>query len=90
MHPADVISSADSYFGALGLSPSGGAEPRARQFAGLLGAIRLTVRMEGGHYTLVEAFTDQIGESRLDKNVKNFFATLHRAAEPRHRIEAAF
>ena len=90
MHPADVIASADSYFGALGLSPSAAAEPRARQFAGLLGAIRLTVRMEGGHYTLVEAYTDQVGESRLDKNVKNFFATLHRAAEPRHRIEAAF
>ena len=50
----------------------------------------VTVRMEGGHYTMVEASTDQVGESRLDKNVKKFFVALHRASDPRHRIEAGY
>ncbi len=34
--------------------------------------------------------TDQIGESRLDKNVKKFFVSLHRRAEPRHALEAGY
>lgn len=89
LRPDTVLADADQYFEALGLK-SAASESRARQFTGTLGAMRLTVRMEGGHYTLVEAYTDQVGESRLDKNVKNFFANLHRAAEPRHRIEAAY
>jgi len=46
--------------------------------------------MEGGHYTLVEAHTDQVGESRLDKNVRKYFVALHRAADPRHRLEAGY
>ena len=45
---------------------------------------------EGGHYTFVEAQTDQIGESRLDKNVKKFFVSLHRLADPRHALEAGY
>lgn len=95
--PRQVLSVADEYFGALGMTRGGaasdsrdGVAARTRQFTGALGALRLTVRMEGGHYTLVEAFTDQIGESRLDKNVRNYFASLHRVAEPRHRIEAGY
>ena len=32
--------------------------------------LSLTVRMEGGHYTFVEAHTSAQGESRLDRNVK--------------------
>ena len=89
LRPDAVLMNADEYFAALGLAQTS-AETRARQFAGPLGSVRVTVRMEGGHYTLVEAFTDQVGESRLDKNVKYFFATLHRAADPRHRIEAGY
>jgi hypothetical protein len=89
LRPDDVLSTADQYFGGLGLKTAS-SESRQRDFAGPLGALKLQVRMEGGHYTLVEAYTDQVGESRLDKNVKNFFASLHRVAEPRHRIEAGF
>lgn len=87
--PADVMNEADRHFGALGLARVS-AESHARQFSGSLGAMSLSVRMEGGHYTMVEAFTDQVGESRLDKNVKKFFVALHRAADPRHRIEAGY
>ncbi len=81
--PADVVALADEHFRALGLR--GSAEStRARTFTGDLGTLQLRVRSDGGHYTLVEAVTDQIGESRLDKNVKKFFNRIHRAADPQH------
>lgn len=89
LRPDAVLATADQYFSAIGLTRNAG-DSRTRQFGGPLGAMSLQVRMEGGHYTLVEVATDQMGESRLDKNVKNFFASLHRAAEPRHRIEAGY
>ncbi len=87
--PDTVLASADRFFPALGLTPAP-SDPRSRRFAGQLGALRLVVKMEGGHYTFVEAHTDQVGESRLDKNVKKFFVALHREADPRHRIEAGY
>jgi hypothetical protein len=52
--------------------------------------MKLSARAEGGHYTFVEVQTDQMGESRLDRNVKRFFVTLHRAEDPRHTLEAAY
>jgi len=52
--------------------------------------MRLSVRPEGGHYTFVEVETDQIGESRLDRNVKRFFVQLHRQEEPGHAMAAAY
>ena len=63
---------------------------RSRTFTGELGTLQLKVRSDGGHYTLVEAFTDQIGESRLDKNVKKFFNRVHRAADPHHAPTAGY
>ena len=87
--PAAVIEAADRFFPALGLSATAQA-PRSRTFAGALGTLTLSVRMEGGHYTFVEVATDQIGESRLDKNVKKFFVALHRQADPSHAIEAGY
>ena len=87
--PADVVAAADRFFPALGLSPVSTAA-RARTFSGPLGTLSVTVKAEGGHYTFVEADTDQMGESRLDKNVKRFFVELHREADPTHRIEAHY
>lgn len=87
--PDQVLEAADRHFGALGLT-RGGADARSRTFSGTLGTLQLGVKMEGGHYTFVEAHTDQVGESRLDKNVKKYFVQLHRAADPRHQIEAGF
>ena len=63
---------------------------RSRTFSGDLGTLQLSVRKEGGHYTFVEVSTDQMGESRLDRNAKKFFVALHKAGDPRHRIEAAY
>ena len=87
--PDTVLTLADQFFAALGLS-RGAADARSRSFNGALGALTLSVKMEGGHYTFVEARTDQVGESRIDKNVKRFFNVVHRTADPRHTIEAGY
>lgn len=93
--PADVVAAADSFFAALGLTGTASG-PRSRLFQGIVGTpavasrMRLTVRAEGGHYTFVEVETDQIGESRLDRNVKRFFVELHRREEPGHAMAAAY
>ena len=89
LHPEQVLETADRFFATIGLSPTA-SDSRTRGFTGELGVLRLTVRMDGGHATVVEARTDQIGESRLDKNVKTYFVALHRAADPRHQIEAGY
>jgi hypothetical protein len=86
--PDVVLETADRFFDARGLS-RGGHAARARAVAGTLGQLALTVKMDGGHYTVVEVHTDQVGESRLDKNVKKFFVALHRRAYPRQPIEAS-
>jgi hypothetical protein len=87
--PADVLVAADRFFPELGLQPSASAAG-ARTFGGPLGALRLSARPEGGHYTFVRVDTDQMGESRLDRNVKRFFVSLHRQEDPRHLLEAAY
>ena len=87
--PDAVMRAADSFFAALDLGATA-TQSRLRTFTGPLGTMTLTVRMEGGHYTFVEVETDQIGESRLDKNVKKFFVQLHRLADPAHALEAGY
>jgi hypothetical protein len=93
--PADVMVAADAFFSSLGLTTNA-STARARTFAGVVGTpevtsrMRLNVRPEGGHYTFVEVETDQIGESRLDRNVKRFFVELHRRDEPAHAMAAAY
>ncbi len=93
--PAEVVAAADAFFSSLGMSPALDG-PRSRTYEGVVGTpevtakMRLLVRAEGGHYTFVEAETDQIGESRLDRNVKRFFVQLHRREEPGHAMAAAY
>jgi hypothetical protein len=87
--PAAVMTAADTFFRSAGFdATSGGA--RTRAFGGALGAMQLSARPEGGHYTFVEANTDQMGESRMDRNVKRFFVHLRRLEDPRHALEAAY
>jgi hypothetical protein len=89
------MGAADEFFTTLGLSITSSAE-RMRTYRGVVGTpevpanVRLMARPEGGHYTFVEVETDQMGESRIDRNVKRFFVQLHRETEPRHRLEAAY
>ena len=93
--PADVLTAADTFFSALGLRTIASA-PRRRVFQGVVGTpdvtatMALTARAEGGHYTFVEVETDQMGESRLDRNVKKFFVELHRQGDPAHKLEASY
>ena len=87
--PAVVMAAADEFFPTLALASSAAA-PRTRTFSGALGTLRLKVWPEGGHYTFVEVETDQMGESRLDRNAKRFFVELHRRADPTHELEAAY
>ena len=55
-----------------------------------MSTVQVTAKPEGGHYTFVEAVTDQIGESRIDRNVKRYFVKLHRTVDPSHALEAAY
>lgn len=89
MPPADVLAVADLFFPALGLTVVTSAA-RSRAFSGPLGALTLSAKPEGGHYTFVEVATDQMGESRLDRNVKRFFVELHSADDPSHKLQASY
>ena len=85
----DVLAHADAFFPTLGLAATT-TEARGRSFSGAIGSVQILVKPEGGHYTFVEANTDQMGESRLDRNVKTFFVRLHQAADPGHRLDASY
>ena len=87
--PAQVLEAADEFFPSIGVAQQMTA-PRSRTFSGPLGSMRISAKPEGGHYTFVEVETDQMGESRLDRNVKKFFVQIHRAQDPRHQLEAAY
>ena len=87
--PTEVLAAADAFFPTIGLNQTATA-PRSRTFSGALGIAKLTTKPEGGHYTFVEVETDQMGESRMDRNVKKFFMELHRKADPSHRLEVNY
>lgn len=87
--PVDVLEVADRFFPTLPLERTAHTA-RTRTFTGDLGALNLSVKKEGGHYTFVEVHTDQMGESRLDRNAKRFFVELHRKSDPAHKLQAAY
>lgn len=88
VEPELVIDTARRFFRSS-LSP---VEEQARRvvFAGSIGRIAVTVQAEGGHYTLVTAETDQVGESEADKLAKRFLTRVHTLAEPSHREIGAY
>jgi hypothetical protein len=87
--PADVLVVADAFFAELGFTLVT-TTARTRTYTGSLGALRVSARAEGGHYTFIEATSDQMGESRMDRNVKRFFVQLHRAEDPSHTLHASY
>lgn len=89
MQPVDVIAAADKFFADLGLERIG-STARTRTYSGNLGTLTISARKEGGHYTFIEVTTDQMGESRLDRNAKKFFGEVYNTMEPRREIEAAY
>ncbi len=90
-----VLAEADAFFPTIGMRGTAQGA-RTRTFQGTVGTpevpstLSLKVWMEGGHYTFVEAHTDQMGESRLDRNVKKFFVRLHRIEDAAHVPSAAY
>lgn len=86
--PDQVLEAARGYFGSR-LSPAAEA-PRKQAWRGTTGHVTLTVRAEGGHYTLIEVWTDQVGESEIDKLAKRFLAEVHRLVEPTHQVRGAY
>ncbi|MBW7933629.1 MAG: hypothetical protein H3C62_08470 [Gemmatimonadaceae bacterium] len=95
VHPDAVLSEADAFFPTIGLKLTH-TTSRSRTYQGVVGTpevpatLVLSVKMEGGHYTFIEGATDQIGESRLDRNVKKFFVQLHRLVDARHEMVSSF
>jgi len=86
--PDDAVARAAEYFGAR-LTPTEEA-PRRRRFGGTLGQLVVSVRAEGGHYTLITIETDQPGESELDKLAKRFLTVVHTMAHPAHEARGAY
>jgi hypothetical protein len=95
VHPDEVLKAADAFFPTIGMKATG-STVRSRSWDGVVGtpeepvALTMTVKMEGGHYTFIEAHTTAQGESRLDRNVKKFFVQVHRQADHRHASTAAY
>ena len=86
--PDQILAAASRFFGSTMTSVE--EKPRRAQFAGVIGRIGVSVRAEGGHYTLVTVETDQVGESEADKLAKRFLTLVHTLAEPSHRPIGAY
>jgi hypothetical protein len=93
--PDAALADADLYFPTIGMKQTASGA-RARTYEGSVGepgelvTLTLTVKMEGGHYTFVEAQTTAQGESRLDRDVKRYFTRLHKLADPRYALSASY
>ena len=93
--PDVALAEADAFFPTIGMKQTAAAA-RTRKYEGSVGepgeqsTLELSVKMEGGHYTFVEAKTSAQGESRLDRGVKNYFTRLHKLADPRHALSASY
>ncbi len=86
--PELALEVAKQFFGSR-LAPADEA-PRRRAYTGALGRVTITARAEGGHYTLVEVSTDQVGESELDRLAKRYLAEVHKRVEPAHELRGAY
>lgn len=84
----EVVTETERYFGARLQQTA--AQGRTRTFVGTIGTVTVTVKAEGGHYTLVTVTTDQVGESEVDKLAKRFLATLHAKLHDGHEVRGAY
>lgn len=86
--PEAALEAARAFFG--GRFTPAEETPRRQAYAGAVGKVTISARAEGGHYTMVEVQTDQVGESELDRLAKRFLAELHRTADPDHQVRGAY
>ena len=95
VHPDTVLTEADAFFPTIGMKLTHTTN-RSRTYRGVVGTpevsatLTLSVKMEGGHYTFVEGQTDQMGESRIDRNVKKFFVQLHKQVDASHTFAPSY
>ncbi len=84
----EAIQAAAGFFGAR-LSPmEEGA--RRRRYSSPIGQLTVTVRAEGGHYTLITVETNQPGESELDRLAKRFLSEVHTLVHAEHVVRGAY
>ncbi len=83
----DILAEADRYFGQR-MQSSG--QHRTRTFTGAIGEVTLSVKAEGGHYTLITLTTDNVGESEIDKLAKRFLGVVHRKVHEEHVVRGAY
>ena len=83
-----VLDAARRFFGGR-LAPAE-ETPRRRAYSGPLGRVVVSARAEGGHYTLIEVGTDQVGESELDRLARRFLAEVHHEVDPTHALRGAY
>ena len=88
LKPDQVLAEADTFLGSR--VGAGEKSARGRTYRGTVGKVSLTVRAEGGHYTLVTVETDQVGESEADKLAKRLLALVHAKLEPTHAVRGAY
>lgn len=86
--PARVLEAARRFFGGR-LAPAEETN-RRRVYSGSMGRVSVNARAEGGHYTLIEVGTDQVGESELDRLARRFLAEVHREVDPAHALRGAY
>lgn len=86
--PARVLDAARHFFGGR-LAPAE-ETGRRRVYSGSLGRVAVSARAEGGHYTLIEVSTDQVGESELDRLARRFLSEVHREVDPAHALRGAY
>ncbi|MFQ5551065.1 MAG: hypothetical protein ACE5FJ_07505 [Gemmatimonadales bacterium] len=88
LSPDEVLAEADGFLG--GRLDAETTATRTRSFTSVLGSVKLSVRAEGGHYTLITADTDQPGESELDKLVKRYMGRVHARVDGSHELRGAY
>jgi hypothetical protein len=86
--PALVLDAARRFFGGR-LTPAEETN-RRRVYSGSFGRVSVSVRAEGGHYTLIEVGTDQVGESEIDRLARRFLAEVHHEVDPAHALRGAY
>ena len=84
----DVLNEADRFLGPH-LSTADQSH-RARTYQGNIGTLKLNVRPDGGHYTLITIETDQVTESEVDKLAKRLLGLVHKRLDPSHRLRGAY
>ena len=84
----EALDATDAFF--AGRLVPGSREGTRRVFSGTMGTVTVSVRADGGHYTLVTVETDQVGESELDRLAKRLLATVHARTDARHTVRGAY